>query len=70
MEGNEQVDAEAKRVVEQGSSLDAELPELLRNGQLLHSLTAADSSFKADLLTHWRTLWEGGVPTAESDGQN
>ena len=59
VEGNERADAEAKKVIQEGSSPHSMLPELLQNKELPRSITAAGSAFRTEVLTSWWSLWEG-----------
>ena len=55
--GNERADAEARKVVEVGSSREEDLPDVLCSQALPCSLAAAGAAFKEDLLKHWRNIW-------------
>jgi len=59
VEGNERADAEAKKVIQEGSSPHSMLPELLQNEELPRSITAAGLTFRTEVLTSWRSLWKG-----------
>ena len=63
--GNERVDKEARKVASEGSSPEAELPELLQECTLPCSLAALGSRFKETLKHRWNV---GEVPPERTDG--
>ena len=55
--GNERADEEARKVASKGSSLEAELPELLQERTLPCSLAALGGKFKETLKHRWKAMW-------------
>ena len=57
--GNKRADAEAKKAVEEGSSLGVMLPVETQEDKLPVSLAAAAAAFRDKLHAQWRELWAG-----------
>lgn len=59
IDGNEEVDLEAKHVARGKSSPEEDLPEMLRNGPIPASVSALQQAFVKNLKHRWRRRWEG-----------
>ncbi|PBK71506.1 hypothetical protein ARMSODRAFT_861250, partial [Armillaria solidipes] len=58
IDGNEEVDLEAKRAARGESSPEQELPEMLRNA-IPASISALQQNFVESLKRRWKKRWEG-----------
>ncbi len=59
IDGNEEVDQEAKHAARGESSPKEDLPEMLRNGPIPASVSALQQAFVENLKHRWRRRWEG-----------
>ncbi|PBK79808.1 hypothetical protein ARMGADRAFT_950385 [Armillaria gallica] len=57
--GNEEVDQEAKHAARGESSSEEDLPEMLRNRPIPASVSVLQQAFVENLKHRWRRRWEG-----------